>query len=390
MKSQRFVLNIFLLTSVFTLPLLTEAQTLLNQNAKVIVAPNTSIVIKGGVDNQGMIVNNGHVKVSGPWLNSGSYAPGAGEVTFNGRSTTVPQIIHHNGQEFHRVTVSGGTRKIMLSDIVIGREIRFENGIIEGAGNAKVIFQRGVTIVGPSDSSHVHGVAYHRGSGSKLFPLGNGSIYLPVELTDVTDATATIGVQAFEFQNRTLSKSSSLESISDKRYWHIDVESGSLLNSKVVLPLRDESWFDNEDQIVVVESASAHEDFTSIGRSSLEGARLSGSVTSEFNVSKPFVTLASAAKESELVIYNAVSPNGDGLNDYLRIENIENYPGNKLTVFNRWGDKVFEVQDYDNAEKAFNGRSNINGSTELVTGSYFYVLDIPGRESIRGFVAVKN
>ena len=85
-----------------------------------------------------------------------------------------------------------------------------------------------------------------------------------------------------------------------------------------------------------------------------------------------------------------MSPNADGLNDQLRIENIENYPGNKLTVFNRWGDKVFEVEDYDNAENVFKGRSNINGSTELVTGSYFYVLDIPGRESIRGFIAVKN
>lgn len=390
MKGQRFVLKIFLLTSMLTLPEFSGAQTLFNQNAKIIVAPNTSIVIKGGVDNQGTIVNNGHVKVSGPWLNSGSYGPGTGEVTFNGRSAAVPQIIHHNGQEFHSMTVSGGTRKIMLSDIVIGRQIRFDNGIIEGAGNAKVIFQHGVTIVSPSDSSHLHGVAYHQGGGRKLFPLGNGSMYLPVELTDVTDETSTIGVRAFEFHNRAPLKSSSLASISDKRYWHFDVQSGSLLNSRVVLPLRDESWFDDEDQLVVVESASAHEDFTSIGRSFVEGARLSGRVASEFNLSKPFVTLASAAKESELIIYNAVSPNADGLNDQLRIENIENYPGNKLTVFNRWGDKVFEVEDYDNAENVFKGRSNINGSTELVTGSYFYVLDIPGRESIRGFIAVKN
>jgi hypothetical protein len=90
------------------------------------------------------------------------------------------------------------------------------------------------------------------------------------------------------------------------------------------------------------------------------------------------------------VVYNAVSANGDGLNDYLRIDNIENYPDNRFKVFNRWGDRIFEVENYDNHERAFKGRANINGDAELVSGTYFYVLEIPGTESLRGFIAVKN
>ena len=215
-------------------------------------------------------------------------------------------------------------------------------------------------------------------------------MYLPVELPDVKDESALIGIRAFEFDNISLSVTSSLQSISNKRYWHIDVESGSMPDSPVILPLREESWSVATDKIVVVESDSPNENFTSLGRSFFEGAADLGRISSEFNVSKPFLSLATEATEAELIVYNAVSSNSDGLNDYMRIENIENYPGNKLTVFNRWGDKVFEIDNYDNNERVFNGRANINGQSGLISGSYFYVLDIPGRESVRGFVNVKN
>jgi gliding motility-associated-like protein len=168
------------------------------------------------------------------------------------------------------------------------------------------------------------------------------------------------------------------------------VESGSLPQSPVVLPLRGESWSADPGRIVVVESGSPNESFISIGRSSSGQTAGSGRIKSELNISKPFISLAIAAPEAELVVYNAVSSNADGLNDYLRIENIENYPGNKLSVYSRWGDKVFEIEDYDNDKNVFTGHSNVNGQSELVSGSYFYVLELPGRESLRGFIAVKN
>ena len=388
-RSILFRLLIFFAASI-VIATVAQAQTLYNQNAKITVAPNTSLLIKGEVDNQGTIVNDGHLKVSGPWLNSGTYIPGEGQVTFNSTSATIPQIIHHNGQTFNRLTVSGGTRKIILSDIVIGREIRFDHGVIEAAGDSRVVFDADVTIFSPSDSSHVHGVVYQHGSGHKLFPLGNGSMYLPVEFSDIRDAAAKVGVRAFEFDNLSLAIGPTLKSISDKRYWHIDVESGSLPDSPVILPLRGESWSADPGNVVVVESGSPNENFTSIGGLLSAKAGSNERIKSEFNISKPFISLAIAAPESGLVVYNAVSSNDDGLNDYLRIENIENYPGNRLTVFNRWGDKVFEIENYDNDRNVFTGRSNLSGQSELVSGSYFYVLELPGRESLRGFIAVKN
>ena len=45
-------------------------------------------------------------------------------------------------------------------------------------------------------------------------------------------------------------------------------------------------------------------------------------------------------------IPEAFTPNGDNINDYFEILGIELYEGNKLTVMNRWGKKVYEAVNY--------------------------------------------
>jgi gliding motility-associated-like protein len=69
-------------------------------------------------------------------------------------------------------------------------------------------------------------------------------------------------------------------------------------------------------------------------------------------------------------IYNAVSANDDDKNPYFRIDNLELLePNNTVTIYNRWGSKVFEVENYSEAN-AFKGL-NQNGN-ELPSGTYFY------------------
>ncbi|ELR72812.1 hypothetical protein C900_00773 [Fulvivirga imtechensis AK7] len=47
-------------------------------------------------------------------------------------------------------------------------------------------------------------------------------------------------------------------------------------------------------------------------------------------------------------IKNAITPNGDGANDHLIIENIENYPDNTVTVLDRWGVEIIRLEGYKN------------------------------------------
>ena len=90
------------------------------------------------------------------------------------------------------------------------------------------------------------------------------------------------------------------------------------------------------------------------------------------SVTKPTETPTLA--EDGIQVHQAISPNGDGLNDFFQIDNISQYPDNKLTIMNRNGQLIFEAKGYDNSSKAFDGHSNKNGQMQL-PGTYFYQLD---------------
>ncbi len=71
--------------------------------------------------------------------------------------------------------------------------------------------------------------------------------------------------------------------------------------------------------------------------------------------------------DAVLIIPNVITPNGDGVNDFLKFKNLEVFNTNTLSIFNRWGKKVFEQDMYKND---WNG----GGHTD---GTYFFILNVP-------------
>jgi len=90
------------------------------------------------------------------------------------------------------------------------------------------------------------------------------------------------------------------------------------------------------------------------------------------SVTKPTETVLLAG--DGIVVHQGVSPNGDGINDFLQIDNISQYADNKLMIMNRNGEVIYEAKGYDNSSKVFDGHSNKNGQMQL-PGTYFYQLD---------------
>lgn len=94
----------------------------------------------------------------------------------------------------------------------------------------------------------------------------------------------------------------------------------------------------------------------------------------------------------EMQVYNAVSPNGDGKNDVLFLEFIDvisSTKENKVTIYNRWGDVVFSVNNYNNTTNAFRGISN--GGKELPSGTYYYKIEFSaGRVTEMGYLSLKR
>jgi len=94
----------------------------------------------------------------------------------------------------------------------------------------------------------------------------------------------------------------------------------------------------------------------------------------------------------DVTLFNALSPNDDGKNDFFFIQYIDlltQTQNNRVTIYNRWGDVVWEGSDYNNATVAFDGTST-NGK-DLPTGTYFYKIEFSsGLKPITGFLSLKR
>ncbi|MCO6482218.1 MAG: gliding motility-associated C-terminal domain-containing protein [Flavobacteriales bacterium] len=93
---------------------------------------------------------------------------------------------------------------------------------------------------------------------------------------------------------------------------------------------------------------------------------------------------------SILVIPDAFSPNGDGVNDVYTIGGLDYYPDNKFQVFNRWGSKVFERSPYRNT---WDGTSEgkPNWGTKLPESTYYFIFDPgDGKEITTGYIYLRR
>jgi gliding motility-associated-like protein len=93
-----------------------------------------------------------------------------------------------------------------------------------------------------------------------------------------------------------------------------------------------------------------------------------------------------------ITIFNAVSPNKDGKNDVFFIEHIDlltDTKKNHVSIFNRWGDLVWEGNDYNNSTVAFSGLSKNN--SELPSGTYYYKIEfVGGKKMETGYIELKR
>jgi len=79
------------------------------------------------------------------------------------------------------------------------------------------------------------------------------------------------------------------------------------------------------------------------------------------------------------------TPNNDGQNDTFTIPGIELYPNNKLTIYNRWGNIVYQKSGYLNEWDGYANTQKI-GDAPLPVGTYFYVLNYGNQKTRTGFV----
>ncbi len=81
----------------------------------------------------------------------------------------------------------------------------------------------------------------------------------------------------------------------------------------------------------------------------------------------------------EIIVMQMVTPNGDGKNDFLWIENVDRALNNSLKILNRWGILVYDGNNYNNQNNVFDGRSKgrstFSATEYLPAGVYFYIFE---------------
>ncbi len=366
-----------------------QAQSLLNTGTTLSVGSNTILYVAENITNNGIIINNGDIQVGGVWQNNATYEPGNGQLTLTSNQT---QTINHNDQSFTRLTISGGGEKIFGADITIENELVMTNGILKSNGDSKIIIKEGATISGGSETSFIDGPLYHTGTGDKYFPIGINNVFLPVELLDIKGTSPIVGILIYA-PNPNLEVTGILNAVSNQQYWELDALSGTYESSIIKLPIVEELFLNLIQEVVVAQTSGLDISFSSIGGASITGDATSGNVTSEALATQSIFTIGMVSSEetkNNIEVYNAISPNNDGINDFLKIYNIEQYPSNNLIIYTRWGDKVFEQAGYDNVENVFNGKSNLGKNRQLLEGTYYYVVEKgDGSKNESGFIVIR-
>ena len=91
------------------------------------------------------------------------------------------------------------------------------------------------------------------------------------------------------------------------------------------------------------------------------------------------------------LITEGISPNGDGMNDTWFIRGIEHYPDNNVKIYNRWGNLIFETDQYNNTTNAWDGTLNrgMNLGKKATPGTYFYILELNSINQVKtGYIIV--
>ncbi len=261
---------------------------------------------------------------------------------------------------------------------------------------------------GTGNLAHINGYAGATNKEIITFPVGEGNRLRYLTLT--SNAVNSLAKCAYYFEDpnnpssipqqfSTNSKEFDDIQISLLEFWKLESNQPSVVTL---------TWDVNSDVSVLAESiegllvvgwSKTENRWERLGNSDITGNLQVGTITSEIFVPNEYEIITLGGSDDLLETFSVLeldnyflTPNGDGINDFLLIDGIENTPNNLLNIYNRYGVMVYSKLNYTNE---FNGVSNRNSvlsrDSGLSSGIYFYTLTVNDtRQKFQGYMYISD
>ncbi len=363
------------------------------------VSPGTLISTHFDFENtkDGEVFNDGSFQFFKNYQNDGLFTYKStrktGTTLFTGKSLQLiagSQSSKHYNVLFNNASVASPFE--LNSDMIINGTGDFTRGIVKinKEFGGQMLFGNEALHSNASDASYAEGFVEKKGKESFTYPIGKSGYYRLAGISAPTNTEDTyLSEYFFEATNTDAhphtNKDKTIELIDNKEYWTIkqaDGTNGSVIvtlswDSRTTPPeltvnpqnLRVIRW-DEKENLWVDEGGLVDESNNTV----LTPIKVEG-----FGIFTLGTVKEKDLNPGDVVVYQGVTPDGDGMNDYLIIDNIEHFPNNKLTIVNRWGRTVYETRGYNTKGNVFKGVaegvSAVSKGEQLPTGTYYYVLE---------------
>lgn len=368
-----------------------QTNTMIN-NGELYILPNTLVSTQFDFNNtaSGVVFNDGEFQFYKNYNNNGLFTHTSNRTTgytvFQGSQ---PQQISGTQSSKHFDVLFNNTSAQypfdLNSDMIIDGVGNFSNGIVKinKSNGGQMLFGNGASQMNASDKSYVEGLVEKQGNIAFVFPIGISGYYRLAGISAPSNAAHTYASEYFKENTNTKyphkDRTGIIAQVNDQEYWTINQADGT--NGSVIVTL---SWhsqttpveFRGTQDLHIVRWDPKQNLWVDEGGIVDES---NNTVTTPVEVEGFGVFTLGKIKEKylnpgDVVVYNGVTPDNDGINDYLIIDNINYFPNNNLTIFNRWGRKVYQTSGYDTKGNVFTGVADSSGE-KLPSGTYYYVLE---------------
>ncbi len=331
-------------------------------------------------------------------INDAPFDQNQGLVGFYGINAL--QVLGNTAASFNDVEIMAPGSVILQNALSVENNMNFVDGDFLSTKNNRTIFlDFGDTgfFTGENDVSKVTGFAAISNQDLFSFPVGDVDQLRPLVLE--SESPPAMAICAYFFENpseasslnqtfNTLEKAREIGTVSTREFWIVE----SNVPGRATISWNARSALGgipnvSFESIIAVGWSKASNRWEVIGNFAQSGDVNQGFLTTQTFTPSDFeaITFATVPLPTDtFAVSNPtlgnyfLSPNGDGVNDFLIIDGMEDSPNNNIQIYNRFGQKVFEQNNYVDE---FSGGTNTGSlitsqDIGLPEGVYYYLVTL--------------